>query len=295
MIRSMTGYGDAEFDTPAGRIRLEVKTVNHRFFNANVKTPSGFDRYEKAITDALKAQLGRGHVNAFLSIDRSTAVADTAPSVDLARARGHIESLTLLRDELGLEGQPTLALLARFSDVFRAPDVDRTAGIEAEALVALATEAATACRQMREAEGVHMQIDLEGRLVAIQGHLDQVEQRAPERLVEHRDRLREAVQELSAQVEVDSDRLAREIAFLAEKWDLNEEVVRFRSHIDLFAEALDSDGSEPVGKRLGFLVQEMHREANTIGAKANDAGIAQASVAIKEEIERLREQIENIE
>jgi uncharacterized protein (TIGR00255 family) len=295
MIRSMTGYGDAEVDTPAGRIRLEVKTVNHRFFNANVKTPSGFDQYEKAITDALKAQLGRGHVNAFLSIDRSTAVADTAPAVDIERARVHVESLKMLRDELNLDGQPTLGLLARFSDVFRAPDIDRTAGIEVDTLVALATEAASACREMREAEGVHMYADLEGRILAIRVQLDEVELRAPERLVEHRDRLREAVLELSAQVEIDDERLAREIAFLAEKWDLNEEVVRFRSHIDLFREALDGDGSEPVGKRLGFLVQEMHREANTIGSKANDAGIAQASVAIKEEIERLREQIENIE
>lgn len=295
MIRSMTGYGDAERDTPAGRIRLEVKTVNHRFFNANVKTPSGFDQFEKPITDALKAQLGRGHVNAYLSIDRSTVETESGPAVDLQRARGYMESLELLRDELGLDGQPSISLLARFTDVFRAPDLDRTAGIEVETLVALASDAATACRRMREAEGVHMQADLEGRLHAIRAHLDEVEHRAPERLIEHRDRLREAVRELSEQVEVDDDRLAREIAFLAEKWDLNEEVVRFRSHIDLFGEALDGDGREPVGKRLGFLVQEMHREANTIGSKANDADIAQASVAIKEEIERLREQIENIE
>lgn len=295
MIRSMTGYGDAERDTPAGRIRLEVKTVNHRFFNANVKTPHGFDQFEKPITDALKAQLGRGHVNAFLSIDRATAEAESGPAVDVERARGYVEALQLLRDELGLDGQPSVSMLARFSDIFRAPDVDRTAGIEVETLVALASDAATACRQMREAEGVHMQVDLEGRLLAIRSHLDDVDHRAPERLVEHRDRLRDAVRELSEQVEIDEDRLAREIAFLAEKWDLNEEVVRFRSHIDLFREALDGDGSEPVGKRLGFLVQEMHREANTIGSKANDAEIAQASVAIKEEIERLREQIENIE
>lgn len=295
MIRSMTGYGDAERDTPAGRIRLEVKTVNHRFFNANVKTPSGFDQFEKPITDALKAQLGRGHVNAYLSIDRSTVETESGPAVDLERARGYMESLELLRDELGLDGQPSISLLARFTDVFRAPDLDRTAGIEVETLVALASDAATACRRMREAEGVHMQADLEGRLHAIRAHLDEVEHRAPERLIEHRDRLREAVRELSEQVEVDDDRLAREVAFLAEKWDLNEEVVRFRSHIDLFGEALDGDGREPVGKRLGFLVQEMHREANTIGSKANDADIAQASVAIKEEIERLREQIENIE
>ena len=122
-----------------------------------------------------------------------------------------------------------------------------------------------------------------------------VEERAPERLVRERDRLREAVRELAAQVDVDEDRLAREVAYLAERWDINEEVVRFRSHLVAFREALDGEGAEAVGKRLGFLVQEMHREANTIGSKANDAVIAQASVALKEEIERLREQVENVE
>ena len=110
-----------------------------------------------------------------------------------------------------------------------------------------------------------------------------------------RDRLRAAVSELSDQVEVDEDRLAREIAYLAERWDIAEEIVRFRSHVELFGQAVDGDPSEPVGKRLGFLVQEMHREANTIGSKANDAQIAQASVGLKEEIERLREQVENVE
>ena len=103
------------------------------------------------------------------------------------------------------------------------------------------------------------------------------------------------MEELAGQVETDPDRLAREIAYLAEKWDINEELVRFRSHIELFTETLEGDGTEPVGKRLGFLVQEMHREANTIGSKANDAGISHASVALKEEIERVREQVENVE
>jgi uncharacterized protein (TIGR00255 family) len=295
MIRSMTGYGDAECDTPAGRLRLEVKTVNHRFFNTSIKTPSGFDRYEKAIVDALKALLGRGHVNAFLSLDRSSAAVEQGPSVDLDKARGYQAALEGLKAELSIPGEADLELLSRFSDIFRAPESDRTAGVEVEAVVVLAGEAASACRAMREAEGLRLEADLVGRLAAIGVQLDLVEARAPDRLIEHRDRLRDAVRELSEQVDVDEERLAREIAFLAEKWDINEEVVRFRSHIELFREAIAGDGSEPVGKRLGFLVQEMHREANTVGSKANDSEIAQASVAIKEEIERLREQIENVE
>lgn len=295
MIRSMTGYGDAEVDTPSGRLRLEVKTVNHRFFNANLKTPSGFDRFEKPMTDVLKAAITRGHVSAYLSLDRSAASLEAVASLDLDRARGYQSALQTLSDELGLPGEPSLEMVARFSDIFRAPEIDRTAGVEEADVVGLAATAGAACRAMREAEGLRLAVDLEGRLTAITEQLDRVEARAPERLVEQRDRLRTAVQELSEQVEVDEDRLAREIAYLAERWDINEEIVRFRSHIELFREALEADGSEPVGKRLGFLVQEMLREANTVGSKSNDAELAQASVAIKEEIERIREQVENVE
>lgn len=295
MIRSMTGYGDAEIDTPSGRLRLEVKTVNHRFFNANIKTPSGFDRFEKPMSDALKALITRGHVSAYLSLDRAAATLQPGLSIDLEKARGYRAALDALADDLQLPGEPTLEMVARFSDIFRAPDVDRTEGVEVDDVVGLAEIAGAACRSMREAEGLRLAADLEGRLVAIGAQLDVVEARAPERLLEQRDRLRSAVQELSGQVEVDEDRLAREIAYLAEKWDINEEIVRFRSHIDLFREAIEADGAEPVGKRLGFLVQEMLREANTVGSKSNDAPLAQASVAIKEEIERIREQVENVE
>jgi uncharacterized protein (TIGR00255 family) len=295
MIRSMTGYGEGERDTHAGRLRLEVKTVNHRFFNASIKTPAGFDKYEKHISDALKRHLARGHVSAFLSIDHASADIGSAPQVDLEKARGYRAALEALKNELDLPGTPELAMFARFADIFRTPERDRTEGIEPGTMIELTAAAAAACREMREAEGRRLSHDLSARLDSIGAQLDLVECRAPERLVEHRDRLRASVRELTEQVDVDEDRLAREIAYLAERWDINEEVVRFRSHIELFRESLDGDGSEPVGKRLGFLVQEMHREANTIGSKANDAEIAQASVTMKEEIERLREQADNVE
>ena len=177
MIRSMTGYGDAELDCTAGRLRLEVKTVNHRFFNANIKTPSGFDRFEKAISDALRAQLTRGHVSAYLTIDRSVATVEHGPSVDVEKARGYMEALETLKEEFDLPGEPDLAMLVRFSDVFRAPEIDRTAGVEPEMIVAIADQAATACRSMREAEGLRLADDLEERLTAISAQLDTVERR----------------------------------------------------------------------------------------------------------------------
>ncbi len=295
MIRSMTGFGEAELEIEAGRLRLEVKTVNHRFLNANIKTPSGFDRFEKAMIDALKPWVSRGHVSAYLSLDRSAVAGQVEPAIDLEKAKGYQAALEALKRELDVPGEPDLEMLSRFSDIFRAPDRNQAVSVEEDDLLRLVKKAGSEVRAMREAEGLRLASDLDGRLRAIESWLDDVEQRAPERLSEQRNKLRRAVKELSAQVGVDEDRLAREIAYLAEKWDINEEIVRFRSHIDLFRSALSGDGLEPVGKRLGFLVQEMLREANTVASKANDSKLAQASVAIKEEIERIREQVENVE
>lgn len=294
MIRSMTGYGEAERETSAGRLRLEVKTVNHRFFNSSVRTPPGYDRYENGIVEGLRAHVSRGHVKASLSVETNSGDRPASVHVDLERARAHRDVLESLQSELAIPGAVDLDMLARIGDIFRAPEPD-AAEVDPEVLAALVDEAGRAVVSLREDEGQRLMADMEERLEVMAARIEEVEARAPERLAAERDRLREAVKELTEQAEVDEDRLAREIAYLADKWDIGEEVVRFRSHVELFREALEADGEEPVGKRLGFLVQELHREANTIGSKANDAEISHAAVAMKEEIERLREQVENVE
>jgi uncharacterized protein (TIGR00255 family) len=291
----MTGYGEAERDSPVGLLRLAVKTVNHRFFNPSIKTPHGFDKYESLIADALKRHLSRGHVSAHLSVDRGASPSETPYRPDLVRARAYLNALEALRDELNVPGAVQLSMLASEPSLLRAQDSDRTEGVEPELITELAEAAAASVQELRAAEGQRLEADFAERLGAILERLVVIEARAPERLVEQRDRLREAVRELSEQVEVDEDRLAREIAYLAERWDINEELVRFRSHVELFQAALGGDGSEPVGKKLGFLVQEMNREANTIASKANDSDIAHAAMGLKEEIERIREQVENVE
>jgi uncharacterized protein (TIGR00255 family) len=214
---------------------------------------------------------------------------------DIEKARAYLAALEALRRDLNVSGEVTLAMLSHFPELLRGPESDRTAEVGAEAVAKLAETAAAAARSLRESEGERLAADIAGRLDAIETELAAVAARAPQRLVEQRDRLRQQVRELSEQIEVDADRLSREIAYMAERWDVNEEVVRFRSHVELFREALAADGSEPVGKRLGFLAQEMQREANTIASKANDAVMARCAVALKEEIERIREQVENVE
>jgi uncharacterized protein (TIGR00255 family) len=295
MIRSMTGFGEAERDTPAGRLRMEVKTVNHRFFSMALKAPPGFERYEPAIVETLKRHLSRGHITVYVSMSRGEGDTDLGIRPDIERARAYVAALEALRHELNVPGAVNLAMLSHYGELFRAPDRERRVEVEPAVVIELTDTAASAVRALREAEGERLEADLRARLEAIEGELEAIEARAPLRLIEQRDRLREAVRQLAEQVDVDEERLAREVAYMAERWDVSEEVVRFRSHVALFRAALAGDGSEPVGKRLGFLAQEMHREANTIGSKANDAELARASVALKEEIERIREQVENVE
>jgi uncharacterized protein (TIGR00255 family) len=297
MIRSMTGFGESEIAIPAGRLRVELRTVNHRYLNVNARLPMALARWEPEIREWLRRFFVRGHVNCTVRLEREVTPATALGlRLDLDRAAAYLHLLTELRERFGLDGEPDLALLTRFSDIFVRDEPDpeqvEVSGDELRLAIDRAAEATTV---MRGDEGRRLQVDLDERYAAIEEALDEIERIAPSRLETERDRLRAAVEELTQGIGLDPSRLAQEIAMLAERWDINEELVRFRSHIGLARDLIDGDTTEGVGKRLSFLVQEMHREANTIGSKANNAGIAHRVVAIKEEIERLREQVENVE
>jgi len=291
----MTGYGEARRETPAGTLLVEVRTVNHRHFNANLRLPQSLARWEAEMREWLRAHLPRGHANVSVRLE-VPAGTPRGLKLDDERVATYMTLLGQLQERHGVAGVPDLHLLARFPDVFVRDDGDAEAvEIPADDVRAAVDEAARANVVMREGEGRRLHDDLEGRVAAIEGNLDEIARLAPERLVAERDRLRTAIRELAGGVAVDEGRLAQELVYTAERLDINEELVRFRAHNAAFRELLDADSAEPVGKRLGFLVQEMHREANTIGSKANHAGVAHRVVAIKEEVERLREQVENVE
>lgn len=292
----MTGYGSAELETAAGWLRAEVKTVNHDTFRASLRLPAAVEPYEIQIREWLRGYLPRGHISFSLRLEAPDGDQGDRPPVHLdeARARQYLQALRSMQERLEIPGEVDLAMLSRFGDVFIRGDEERPS-IEIDDVRAVTCAAAEAALAMRKEEGARLAEDLEKRLQAVEAALVIVAERAPLRLVAERDRLRAAVAELAADVAVDEERLAREIAYLAERWDISEELVRLRSHIQLFRETLELGASEPIGKRLRFVSQEMHREANTIGSKANDVAIQHQVVSIKNEIERLREQIENVE
>ena len=294
MIRSMTGFGTADGRVGAARVTVEVRTVNHRFFNPSLKLPTPLARWETEVREALRQRVARGHVTLSARVEREANEERPGLQIDEARFAGYVGQLRELAARHGLSDALDVATVLRLPDVLIADASPEPEG-SADELLAIVARATDALTTMREDEGRRLADDLEGRIAAIEDALNAIAELAPARLTAERDRLRAAIAELSGGVAVNEDRLAQEIAHLAERWDINEELVRFRSHNELFRELMAADAVEPVGKRLSFLVQEMHREANTIGSKANHAGIAHRVIAIKEEVERLREQVENVE
>lgn len=290
MIRSMTGFGAAEGTVGAARVSVELRSVNHRFFNATIRLPSELSRWESEVREALRKRVSRGHISLSARVERGVA---GAPAIDEERFGAYVELLRRLQHRYQLDGQIDIAAVLRMPDVMSS--ISEGEDGDVSELVAIVDASAQALATAREEEGERLAAYLRERLSIVEGALARIAERAPVRLVEQRDRLRAAVAELTQGVAVDEQRLAMEIAVLADRLDVQEELSRFASHNATFRQTLGRRDGEPVGKRLGFLLQEMLREANTTGSKANDAQMLADVVTIKEELERIREQVENLE
>ena len=290
MIRSMTGFGTAEGALGSARVSVELRSVNHRFFNPSLKLPSALSRWEQDVREALRQRVARGHLTVTARVERT---APEVAQVDDARFALYAARLRDLRQRHALGGDITVESILRMPDVLR-PVADEADGTLDELLVVVNT-AADALTQMREAEGARLGAILRDRLEVIEAAVARLATRAPDRVLAQRERLRENVRVLMDGAAIDEQRLAQEIAVLADRLDVGEEIDRFTTHSLAFSHTLSAPGGEPVGKKLSFLLQEMLREVNTTGSKANDALMQQDVMLLKEELERMREQVENLE
>jgi uncharacterized protein (TIGR00255 family) len=287
----MTGFGAGEGAAGGGRLRMEIRTVNHRFFNLSAKLPGDLAPLEPELRERLRKDLERGHVSVSVRWIEAPSH-DTGLALNLERARLVVARLRELQTTLGVAGEVTLELVARQPEVLQS-DAGEVSAVSWAELEPIAAAAIAECKAMRKREGGLLGAELVHRLAQLEAAAHRIAGRAPLRVTRERDRLQAAVTELLAGRTVDQDRLAQEIAFLADKLDITEELVRFASHLGACRTALAGDA--PAGKQLGFLAQELGREINTMGSKANDAEIVHDVILMKGELEKFREQLENLE
>lgn len=292
MLKSMTGYGKSESVTNAGKLTIEIRSVNHRYGEILVKLPRQFMSLESEIKKRVSNRFKRGKIDIFINFEQPSGVA-TSPQVNLAMAKAYHEAFLALNHHLGIYEPVPASIIIAQKDVLisqeMAPDMD---GIS-ETLFMTLSAAMDSFGEMRGAEGEALYAEIAGRITSIRDAVETVAVRTPAAVAANVDRLKERIARLLGDLQVDEMRLAQEVALIADRMEITEELVRLRSHFKQFDSLLKLE--EPVGRKLDFLLQEMNREVNTIGSKANDAEIAAIVVELKSEMEKIREQIQNVE
>lgn len=288
----MTGYGTAEADVQGVRLSVEIRSVNHRFLDLTIKMPRSLSTQEGKARALLSDHLSRGKVSVFVTgADNDGAADRLAVNHDVAQAI--TRELATLKERYSLAGEIELSVVAGFPELWKRERVEWDGEAMWPSLEAVLLQSVRSLQEMRAAEGDRLAADLRDRLSQIESMLGEVESRAPDSVKNSQTRLREKVQKLTDVGQLDEARLATEVALIADRMDITEECVRLRSHISQFRDSVS--GPEPAGRRLNFLLQEMGREANTIGSKASDLTISHVVVSVKEELEKMREQVQNIE
>ena len=293
MVASMTGFGRAEVNKNGITVSTEVRSVNSRYLDLTLRLPRNFSQREKEMKDIVRTYLNRGNLNIIVKVEHDSN--DVVPlKVNKAAAKSYYKLLNEIRKSVKLREQVKLAHLLTFSDVLEPVDEEETDETEWELVQESVRQALQSLNAMRVQEGSELAADLEKRVRWMDETLNEIEKLSKERIPEERKILQERVAELiQDKFVIDQNRLELEIALLVDKLDITEECVRYRSHNKFFLEALNKN--EAAGRKLNFVVQEMNREANTIGSKSSDATIAHLIVRLKEELEKIREQLQNIE
>lgn len=292
MIKSMTGFGRAQETVDGMTVTVELKSVNHRYFEFTAKVPRTYGFLEEKLKSFLNERVSRGKMECYVSIE-NLEESDMEIVVNPSLAKGYVDALRTLSETFGLKEDYSAISIAKFPDVLtlrKALADEEKIWNAVQKVTELAVERFVT---MRETEGEKLRADILSKADTILEHVAFVESRSPQTVREYHEKLRQRMEELLENTQVDEQRLLTEAAIFADKIAVDEETVRLRSHISQLREFLNAD--EPIGRKLDFLVQEMNRESNTIGSKAQDVEIAKRVIAIKAEVEKIREQVQNIE
>jgi len=292
MVRSMTGYGMGQKVTSLGEVTAEARSINHRYLDINLRLPKRLSPFENRVKEMVKNHFSRGRFD--ISVELDTGGKDQfklEPNIEVAQM--YVHALETLKSELNLKGDVTIDLVSRAKDILTVKEEEEDGDSLWEEVSGVLLRCLEALKSMRKSEGKNLALDLKERLERIAHLSGEVKRRSPSVVEGYRKRLLERVSEMTGGLEVDPSRLHQEVAYLAERSDTTEEVVRIESHLRQFGQMLELD--EPLGRKMDFLLQEINREVNTVSAKANDVVISQKVVEIKAELEKMREQVQNIE
>ena len=292
MVKSMTGYGRAEDALNGCTITVELRSVNNRYLDCNVRMPRLYLFAEETIKSRVQNTISRGKVDVFVTLD-STGGEQVQVSVNQPLADGYYAALTQLAERYGLSKDISVSLLSRFPDVLLAEKAEEDVEQRAQDICAVLDRALADFDQMRTREGARLEADVLSRAARIEELVGLVEERSPQTVAEYRAKLEARMNEVLSNTQLDPARILTEAAIFADKVAVDEETVRLRSHIGQLRHMLEQGGA--TGRKLDFLIQEFNREANTIGSKCSDIDIARHVVDIKAEIEKIREQVQNIE
>ena len=292
MVKSMTGYGRARETLNKRDITVEVRSVNNRYLDCAVKIPRAYIFAEDAIKARVQKAVSRGKVDVFVTIDTSAADV-TVVAVNEPLARGYYEALMQLKTTFSMDGDVSPVALAKFPDVLTVTKADEDVETVSADICQVLDKALAAYNEMRAVEGRKLAEDIGGRVNTIEAVVGEVEERSPQTVAAYRERLEGKMREVLQSTTIDEGRILTEAAIFADKIAVDEETVRLRSHIAQLRDMLCSE--QPIGRKLDFLIQEVNRECNTIGSKCNDLTITQDVVNMKAEVEKIREQVQNIE
>lgn len=292
MINSMTGFGKGEHSAGGISVVAEIRSVNSKFLEVSARMPRSLSLREGEVKELIRKRVSRGKINLLISVERENDGA-LPLKINLSAAKAYYQLLNQLRKAVRLTEKVKLEHLLQFSEVLEQRELEGSDEQEWEIVKKALALAIDDLQQMRSNEGGELEVDLRNRIALLEVNLNQVEVLSKEQVPHERTRLRERIGQLLEKEKIDEGRLEQEIVMLADRLDVTEETVRFRSHNKFFLTALAS--GEPSGRRLNFLVQEMNREVNTIGSKSSDTRIAHLVVGMKEELEKIREQLQNVE
>lgn len=292
MVKSMTGYGRAEDTLNGCTITVELRSVNNRYLDCNVRMPRLYLFAEETIKSRVQNTISRGKVDVFVTLD-STGGEQVQVSVNQPLSDGYYAALTQLAERYGLSKDISVSLLSRFPDVLLAEKAEEDVEQRAQDICSVLDRALADFDQMRTREGARLEADVLSRAARIEELVGKVEERSPQTVAEYRAKLEARMNEVLSNTQLDPARILTEAAIFADKVAVDEETVRLRSHIGQLRHMLEQGGA--TGRKLDFLIQEFNREANTIGSKCSDIDIARHVVDIKAEIEKIREQVQNIE